>query len=129
MVDYANCSDFDSINHLTGTFKKKMYLSFIFFLDLYDDMYTRTTHRVRKALFPEILLEDDLNGNDYIFNNSSVVTQFANPSVALKEAILCLLSFRDKIEDFSSNIPQLTQMLKHSDPVKYFFHIFFKIFF
>lgn len=82
-------------------------------------MYTKTTHRVRKALFPEILLEDDLNGDDFV-NDSSIVAQFANPSVALKEAILCLLSFRDQFEDTANNIPQLTQMLRHSDPVKIF---------
>lgn len=90
-------------------------------------MYTRTTHRVRKALFPEILLEDDLNGDEFISNSSSIVAQFANPSVALKEAILYLLSFRDQLEDVANNIPQLTQMLRHSDPV-YFLDMIFLIF-
>jgi hypothetical protein len=60
------------------------------------NMYTTTTHRVRKALFPEILIEDDVEINNGDARPSSIVDQFAEPSQLLKDAILDLLNINDK---------------------------------
>lgn len=120
MLDYANSSDLDSTNQLTGKILSYFSVRILSISDFYNDVYTRTTHRVRKALFPEILIEDDVNGDDYVMNPSSIVGQFAHPSVLLKEAILNLLSFREQVEDTSNNIAHLIQLLRHSDSVLHF---------
>lgn len=82
-------------------------------------VYARTTHRVRKALFPDILIEDDLNNDDYALNPSSVVGQFAEPSQVLKAAILDLLMFKDQLDEVTGNIPHLIAGLCNPDQVKF----------
>lgn len=114
VVDYANSSDLDSTNNYIGKFLYKIILNCLEACDL----YTRTTHRVRKVLFPEILIEDDVNIDEYNgYQSTSIVGQFAEPSQLLKAAILDLLSVRDQLEDAANNISQLIHSLHDSDPV------------
>lgn len=82
-----------------------------------NDLYTKTTHRVRQALFPEISIDDDFEelGN----KNTSIVGSFAQPSQSLKNAILDLLSIRGGQVDIGTNtIPQLINNLNEDDPVR-----------
>uniref|UniRef100_A0A914I6N0 Uncharacterized protein n=1 Tax=Globodera rostochiensis TaxID=31243 RepID=A0A914I6N0_GLORO len=83
----------------------------------FNDIYTRTTHRVRRALFPEIQIDEDasideeLNGE----NTGSVVSHFARPSQLLKDSILDLLSVRSPPAEAAGNIPQLIRQLNAND--------------
>ena len=81
----------------------------------FNEVYSRTTHRVRRALFPEIIMgEDDQTFNGEI-NPRSAIAQFAMPSQQLKESIIQLLSIRSKTVETTNSIPQFVQKLNATD--------------
>ncbi|KAL3093073.1 hypothetical protein niasHT_022523 [Heterodera trifolii] len=83
----------------------------------FNDIYTRTTHRVRRALFPEIQIDEDLSLDEELSgeNTGSVVSNFARPSQLLKESILDLLSVRNSLAEAPGDLPQLIRQLNSHD--------------
>lgn len=111
---YANYSDYISSDGAMNANDSSLLANGEEFVDV----YSRTTHRVRRALFPEIHIEDDVNtegingnGSHYSAKYTNVVDQFAGPSQQLKSAVLDLIGFRDQLDDALNNIPHLVECL------------------
>jgi hypothetical protein len=102
-VDYGSFSDSDPTVHYSDHF----------------DYYTRVSSTiVRKALFPEFALDDEVNGDAYHTSAgpSSLVHLLAEPAQSFKESIIDLINFCDDVEEASNNIPELIRLLSDKDP-------------
>jgi hypothetical protein len=102
-VDYGSFSDSDPTVHYSDHF----------------DYYTRVSSTiVRKALFPEFALDDEVNGDAYHTSAgpSSLVYLLAEPAQSFKESIIDLINFCDDVEEASNNIPELIRLLSDKDP-------------
>jgi len=90
-------------------------------------VYSCTTQRVRRILFPEIMIDDDLTTADEGFTKTTL-SQFYEPTRKLKESIIELLSIRSQFSEASNNIPQFIQKLSANDQVKYYKSMIFNIY-
>ena len=91
-----------------------MFILIIYKLTYSLEVYTKTTSRIRRILFPEIVTGDDETEEEY--SRTSVVSQFAIPTQKLKEAVLDLLNVRAQPQlapevVVTNSIPQFVQKL------------------
>uniref|UniRef100_A0A914KT87 Armadillo segment polarity protein n=1 Tax=Meloidogyne incognita TaxID=6306 RepID=A0A914KT87_MELIC len=80
----------------------------------FHEVYTKTTSRIRRILFPEIVTGDEETEAEY--SKASIVSRFAVPTQQLKEAVLDLLNVRAQPQlapevVVTNNIPQFVQKL------------------